>query len=590
MTMQYINISRLMTALAAALLFAALWSCENMEDDGLPITNDLRVLQVKSGNTVLTSGLTGVSVLADFELVFSHGLNTSAFEAALSISPTVAYTLSYDETASFVTLSFDEPLDYERAYTIALPQGTYGRGGEASTEDFSFAFTTAAFNAPPVTLSSSELSFFEGETITITATIPGPILETVSMDLVFDGTAEGEGIDYEVSSGSIVIPAGETSASVELTGLDDAETEGEETIIITLDNLVNGVESMPQRLDLTLGDTPPAIAFKGIMSLKIGGTSNNGRAVHLRVLEDIADLSEYGIGIANNGGGTDGREIDFPAISVVAGDDVLLVRDIDEAGLAAYFEDCYNDFEHVVPSGGVNFNGDDAVELFKGNTVIETFGDPDLIGTDQEWEYAGTWAYKLKGIWEYGQLDCSANSTTTSSSPCVYPFCQALQLQGVLAILWDGSGTNGGKAVHLRANRAIPDLSRYGVGVANNGGGTDGIEVTFSAVSLEEGDHVLIAREPATLASYFGNCFDRYDYVVQDDAMNQNGDDAIELFDGMDVIETFGDINVDGTGQFWDYEGSWAYKVGSQWAYGGVDCAAGSSSTQSSACPYLFCN
>lgn len=571
---------------AACLLFT--WGCDNMDDD-IPISNDFRLLQVKSNDDVLMDGVSGVSVIAELEWVFSHPVDQDVFEGALTVDPDVSYTLTYDETNSLVTMSFDDPLDYETGYTISLPQGTYGQGGEMSTSDISFSFITAAFNAPPVSLSTEALSLFEGDTITLTLSIDGPTLQEASATVVTSGSAEGGGVDYALSSDQFVIPAGETEATIQLWGIVDAEVEGEETINITLSNLNNAVEVMPQSLALTLGDTPPEIELRGIMSLKIGGTSTNGRAIHLEVLEDIADLSVYGIGIANNGGGSDGREIDFPATSAAAGDHILLVRDIDEMGLSTYFGDCINDFAQVIPSGGVNFNGDDPVELFKDQTVIETYGDVELDGTGEEWEFVGTWAYKLKGVWEYGQLDCTANSTGTLESDCVYPFCQAVQIQGALALLWDGSGTNGGKAVHIRANRDIADLSVYGIGVTNNGGGTDGIEVMFSAQSLNAGDHVLIAREPGTIAEYFGSCYDQFDLVVQSDAMNQNGDDGVELFEGSEVIETYGDANVDGTGEFWEYSGSWGYKVGGSFVYGGLDCAAGSSSTQTSACPYLFC-
>ena len=571
-----------------ALLLLLTWGCDSTEDD-IPISNDFRLLQIKSGGDVLTDGVAGVSVLAELEWVFSHAVDATAFENALSIEPDVNFNLDYDASGSIVSMSFDDPLAYETVYNISLPQGTYGQGGEASTEDLAFSFTTAAFNAPPVSLRTETLSFFEGETVDLVLSIDGPILQDVEATLETSGTAEADGVDYTLSKLTFRIPAGEVSDTIQLQGIPDAEVEGEETINLRLTNLVNAVEMMPQELNLTLGDTPPEIELRGIMSLKIGGTGTNGRAIHMQILEDIPDLSVYGVGIANNGGGTDGREIDFPAESVSAGDHILLVRDIDEMGLADYFGTCFDDFALVIPSGGVNFNGDDPVELFKNQTVIESYGDVELDGTGEEWEFTGTWAYKFKGEWNYGGLDCSVNSTTTQSSDCVYPFCQAVQLQGVLALLWDGSGTNGGKAVHLRANRDVPDLSLYGVGVANNGGGTDGIEVTFSSQSVQAGDHILIAREPGTIAEYFGSCIDQFDLVIQDDGMNQNGDDAIELFEGADVLETYGDVDVDGTGQFWEYAGSWAYKAGGSWSYGGVDCAAGSSSTQTSACPYLFC-
>jgi DNA/RNA endonuclease YhcR with UshA esterase domain len=40
-----------------------------------------------------------------------------------------------------------------------------------------------------------------------------------------------------------------------------------------------------------------------------------------------------------------------------------------------------------------------------------------------------------------------------------------------------------------------------------------------------------------------------------------NGDDAIELFQNGLVADIYGDINVDGTGQAWEYTDSWAYRV-----------------------------
>lgn len=563
-------------------------SCEDMEDDGLPITNDFRVLQLRIDDDVVTTGVAGVSVLSQISLVLSHPVDQTAFEGALTLDPSPGYTVSYEGNNSIAVLAFDEPLEYETSYSLSLPAGTYGSNGEESQADYAFDFTTAAFEAPPVSLTSDRNSLFETEMITITASIPEAILRDVSMDAVFAGSAV-EGEDYTLSANSITIPAGSTSGAIELTAQSDNMLEGEETISVSLENITNGVEMVPQVLEITLGDLPPAIELKGVMSFRIGGTDNNGRAIHLRVLEDIADLSQYGIGIANNGGGSDGREIDFPAISVSSGDDILLVRDQDRMNIADYFGEFFNDYDHVIESGDVNFNGDDPFELYDEDIVIETYGDVELDGTGEVWEWTGSWAYKLNGEWEYAGVDCSTGSISTFTSDCPYPFCVPLQIQGALALLWDGSGTNGGKAVHLRANRAIDDITQYGVGVANNGGGSDGLEFALPSLTIEEGDHILIAREPATIASYFGACYDAFDHVVQSDAMNQNGDDAVELFQGAGVIETYGDANVDGTDQFWEYSGSWGYKVGGSFFYGGVDCAAGSTATQTSPCPYPFC-
>ena len=36
------------------------------------------------------------------------------------------------------------------------------------------------------------------------------------------------------------------------------------------------------------------------------------RIVQVQAMDDIPDLSWYGVGVANNGGGTDGQEYQFP--------------------------------------------------------------------------------------------------------------------------------------------------------------------------------------------------------------------------------------------------------------------------------------
>ena len=56
-------------------------------------------------------------------------------------------------------------------------------------------------------------------------------------------------------------------------------------------------------LNIEVNDVPPAIELKGVMELDDYITSSSGRvrAVHLKVLEDIADLSIYGIEVATNG-------------------------------------------------------------------------------------------------------------------------------------------------------------------------------------------------------------------------------------------------------------------------------------------------
>jgi len=110
------------------------------------------------------------------------------------------------------------------------------------------------------------------------------------------------------------------------------------------------------------------------------------------------------------------------------------------------------------------------------------------------------------------------------------------------------------KGVQLCANNAIPDLSIYGLGSANNGGGSDGEEFTFPSVSLAAGSCIWVASEASNFEMYFGFASD-----YTSGAMGINGDDAVELFMNGVAIDVYGDINQDGSGQPWEYLDSYAY-------------------------------
>ncbi len=586
--------SILLSLLVVTTAIFTYFSCEYDDiNETFPITNDFRVLKVNYNGNAVTGSIANFDPAGQMELIFSHGVNKAAFEAALSISPAVDYALSYDTTNSFITVSFNTPLEYETDYTLSLPLGTYGSGGEASIADYQLMFTTKAFVPPVLSISAANSDIFEGEELILTASLSASILEDVSFDIVLSGSAELDA-DYTIAPTSLSIPAGETSIQIVISSLADAGTESPETIIINVGNLVNCVPSSSLPFTLNLIDEAPLIEFKGVMELQgYDGTSSQIRAVHLNVIADIADLSIYGVEIASNGAAPNPADIEFmfpPGSSALAGDQIFILRDADLANAQAYFESCFSEFT-VYESSRITANGDDVYVLYKDGTPIEFIGEPGVDGTGEVWEYTDSWAYKLDGEWIYAGAGAVNNAgATNATSRAAYPFCSPLQLQGVTALLWSSSGVNDGKTIHVRANRDIPDLSQYGLGVANNGGGTDGEEFTFPAGSAAEGDQILIARIPGAISSYLGSCYNDFDQVFQADFVSQNGDDAIELFYQGNVIETYGDANVDGTGQSWEYTGSWGYKTPSAWINGALDCAATATDNSSSPCPYPFCN
>lgn len=571
----------------------ALAACSN--DDDVTITDDgiLRLLKTNVGEDVLEEGADNIPVETPLTLIFSHGMNTDEFSSALQLSSPngdADYDLEFTNSNSTVIITPSSRFDYETTYTLNIPEGAYGTNSEGLMSPVNFTFKTAAYVPPVIKLSAASDRIKESaETVIVTAELDKDSEDDVTINLDFSGSAVLD-TDYTASSSELTIPAGELSTTFEITSIPDQENDDNESIIVSIASIENATDNDNTTAEINITEELPPLSLKGVLALTWDGSdTNDGKAVHVVANADIEDLSIYSLGVANNGGGSDGPEYTFPAISLSEGDDVLVARNPE--ALTAYFDDCGSEFEHILESNNsISQNGDDAIELFSGETIIEVYGDSDVDGTGEAWEYSGSWAYKVGREWSTGGIDCTVGGTLNSNSPCPYPICkEALEIKGVLALLWDGSGTNGGKAVHFRANKDIEDLSIYGVGITNNGGGTDGVEYNFPQVSVEEGDDILLAREPGTIAAYFGDCTNEFEHVFESDSMNQNGDDGVELFNGDTVIETYGDADVDGTGEVWEYSGSWAYKINGDWTTGGIDCADGSTSTQSSSCIYPIC-
>lgn len=155
----------------------------------------------------------------------------------------------------------------------------------------------------------------------------------------------------------------------------------------------------------------------------------------------------------------------------------------------------------------------------------------------------------------------------------VFTFGQDLIITGVY-----DAGLTGGtpKGVELYVVNNIADLSIYGLGSANNGGGTDGKEFTFPADAVSAGSFIYVATEAPNFNTFFG-----FDPTYTDGSMAINGDDAVELFLNDVVIDLFGDIDTDGTGESWDFLDGWAYRKSgvvasttfntTDWTYSGIN-------------------
>jgi len=170
----------------------------------------------------------------------------------------------------------------------------------------------------------------------------------------------------------------------------------------------------------------------------------------------------------------------------------------------------------------------------------------------------------------------------------IFGQCGNLYIGGVI----DGPLSGGTpKGVQICASGDVADLSIYGIGSANNGGGTDGQEFTFPAETISNGDCFWVGSSTTGWSAFFG-----FTPCYTTNTVNINGDDAIELFCSGALEDLLGDQNVDGTGQCWDHLDGWAVNNSggpnfgafdcNDWTFSGANALDGETSNSTAASPY----
>ena len=142
---------------------------------------------------------------------------------------------------------------------------------------------------------------------------------------------------------------------------------------------------------LLTGKSSAVLVIAGVSDGDLPVPGGSPRVVFIQAAAPIADLSLWGVGVANNGGGTDGQEFSFPSMSAEAGDVFVLSAN---ANSQAFFQNNFSDpFIYFIDNVFV-VSGDDAIELFQGGAVFDVFGDPDTDGTGEDWEYKDGFALR----------------------------------------------------------------------------------------------------------------------------------------------------------------------------------------------------
>ena len=216
-------------------------------------------------------------------------------------------------------------------------------------------------------------------------------------------------------------------------------------------------------------------------------------------------------------------------------------------------------------------------------------------GSGSHWEIAVVPGGATSGtINSVSSTSYNATGLTSASTYDVYIREQCVQSEALMISgMYDGPLPGGvPKGVELYALEDILDLSIYGVGSANNGTGSPGVEFAFPADTVLAGTYIYVASDSTNFHNFFGFA---PDYVSG--ASNINGDDAYELYKDGTVIDVFGDVNLDGTGQSWEYLDGWALRkdnelnnygvfVDTNWIYSGTNNLEGGTTNATCNSPF----
>lgn len=405
-------------------------------------------LTINTGYTGITDAVTicdGTNYTFGTQTLSIAGVYNETFTAANGCDSTVELTLS---TVTSYTTNLTESICAGQTYTLgAQSLTTTGMYSELftstlgcdSTVNLDLTVLTNSTNAFPVTacdsytVPSGDETYFTGGTYN--DTIPSAngcdsvltITLTIGTSNLIEFTETA--CDFFVFEGNNYTTSG--MYDVMFTNINNCDSIRRLHLTITP---TPGAPSVTASQDLCDGDIPSDItaSTSGGSDLIISGVLDGPlpgglpKCVEFYAINDISDLSVYGFGSANNGAGSNGVEFVFPAVAIMAGDYYRVGTDSLE------FNNFFGYYPNEADSWAGNINGDDAIELFLNNALVDAFGDSLVDGTGQPWEYLDGWAYRINGTtpnggtfnpadWTYSGINALDGELTNGTAVTPFP-------------------------------------------------------------------------------------------------------------------------------------------------------------------------
>ena len=265
----------------------------------LDLSND-RIQGIKlQGNQVVVAGfatpLFGALVFQEFAEA-RYNLNNGQLDSTVAPDTGNGGRVTTDFFASSRSRAAAIALDANNNWVVV---------GAAGDGVFADNIALARFIDPPpttVSVSSNVNSFSEAAgTVTVTAALNVRSLVPVTVNLNFGGSAMLT-TDYTRSASQIVIPAGQLSRSITITGVPDLAVEGPETVTIGITGVTNATNVGTTLISLTEADANNAAPTDiNLTNNTVAENQPNVLIGNLSAVDSAGDTHTFSIQAGGNG-------------------------------------------------------------------------------------------------------------------------------------------------------------------------------------------------------------------------------------------------------------------------------------------------
>ncbi len=283
------------------------------DDDAAPTVTfqlDVNTLAEAGGTATLIATLDNISGL-DVTVPFAFSGSASLLDDYIIVDTQLVIPAG-STSASLTITSVDDSL-FEGDETVIASVQSATNAFTSGT--MSFSATIEDDDLPPdLSLTLAATSIAETGSTSLIASIPSVSGVPVTLTVSLGGTAT-DGLDYSASTVSLTIPVGQTSASLDLTAIDDTLHEGSETVTIDLASVSGASTTSTVLPTLTIldDDLPPTVTFQ-LDSTSIDEAG--GTATLIATLDNISGL-DVTVPFTFSGSATLGTDYTFSDTQIV---------------------------------------------------------------------------------------------------------------------------------------------------------------------------------------------------------------------------------------------------------------------------------